>query len=141
MYEEAIAEMQIRAPAQRNPRLAAFLEAVNADLQLKAWWYAQQANAERLQMSDHSWIHVQKVLNIALRLLRLLTKRGVDPVVVSDHGFAAKDAEVVVAAAALLHDTGMSIHRTDHEAYSLFLAARKLDSLLDRVYDEPARSI
>ena len=92
-------------------------------------------------MSDHSWIHVQKVMNIALRLLRLLSRRGVEPVVVTEHGFTPKDAEVVVAAAALLHDTGMSIHRTDHEAYSLFLAARKLDRLLEDVYEEPARSI
>ena len=140
MYEEAIAQMHISAPAERNPRLAGLLEAVNADLQLKAWWYAQQVNAERLQMSDHSWIHVQKVMNIALRLLRLLSRRGVEPDV-CQHGFTPKDAEVVIAAAALLHDTGMSIHRTDHETYSLFLAARKLDHLLEQVYEEPARSI
>ena len=141
VYEDAIAEMSIRAPAERNPKLAALLEAVNADDQLRAWHYMQQVNAERLQMSDHSWIHVQIVVNIALRLLRLLTRRNVEPVVVRDHGLTTKDAEVVVTAAALLHDTGMSIHRTDHEAYSLFLAARKLDTLLDGIYDEPARSI
>ena len=141
MYEDTIAQMHISAPAERSPRLAALLDAVNADMQLKAWWYAQQVTAERLQMSDHSWIHVQKVMNIALRLARLLSRRGVEPVVVTEHGFTAKDAEVVVAAAALLHDVGMSIHRTDHEAYSLFLAARKLDSLLADVYEEPARSI
>ena len=35
----------------------------------------------------------------------------------------------------------MSIHRTDHEAYSLFLAADKLPQLLADVYDEPERSI
>ena len=133
--------MHISAPAERNPKLAALLDAVNADMQLKAWWYVQQTNADRLQMSDHSWIHVQKVMNIALRLLRLLSRRGIEPVVVRDHGFTAKDAEVVVAAAALLHDVGMSIHRADHEAYSLFLAARKLDQLLADVYEEPARSI
>ena len=140
MYEDTIAEMHISAPAERNPRLAGLLEKVNADMQLKAWWFAQQVNAERLQMSDHSWIHVQKVMNIALRLLRLVSRRGVEPVVCT-HGFTAKDAEVVVASAALLHDVGMSIHRTDHEAYSLFLAARKLDELLQDVYEEPARSI
>ena len=141
MYANAIAEMSIRAPSERNPKLAALLEAVNADDQLKAWHYMQQVTAERLQMSDHSWIHVQIVVNIALRLLRLLTRRGIEPVVVRDHGLGGHDAEVVVTAAALLHDTGMSIHRTDHEAYSLFLAARKLDSLLDGIYEEPARSI
>jgi metal-dependent HD superfamily phosphatase/phosphodiesterase len=141
MYEETIAEMHIRAPAERNPKLAALLEAVNADDQLKAWWYVQQTTAERLQMSDHSWIHVQIVVNIALRLLRLLSRRGIEPVVVRDHGFTTKDAEVVVTAAALLHDSGMTIHRADHEAYSLFLAARKLDELLAGVYEEPARSV
>ena len=52
-----------------------------------------------------------------------------------------RDAEVVVAAGALLHDVGMSIHRTDHEAYSLFLAERKLRELLDDVYEEPERTV
>jgi metal-dependent HD superfamily phosphatase/phosphodiesterase len=46
-----------------------------------------------------------------------------------------EDAEVVVALAALLHDVGMSIHRADHEDYSLFLAERKLRELLPEVYD------
>jgi metal-dependent HD superfamily phosphatase/phosphodiesterase len=48
------------------------------------------------------------------------------------------DAEVVVAAGALLHDVGMSIHRADHESYSLFLAERKLRELLADVYKDPA---
>jgi uncharacterized protein len=81
------------------------------------------------------------VANIALRLLRLLGRRGVEPAVVRDYGMDARDAEVVVAAAALLHCVGMSIHRTDHETFSLFLAAGKLDSLLAGIYDEPERSV
>ena len=35
----------------------------------------------------------------------------------------------------------MSIHRTDHEAYSLFLAEPKLRQLLEGVYDEPERTV
>jgi metal-dependent HD superfamily phosphatase/phosphodiesterase len=35
----------------------------------------------------------------------------------------------------------MQVHRTDHEAYSLFLTADKLGSLLQDVYDEPERSV
>ena len=92
-------------------------------------------------MSDHSWVHVQIVLNIALRLLRLLAKAGVEPAMVADHGMGGRDAEVVVAAGALLHDIGMSIHRTDHEAYSLFLAEPKLRELLEDVYEEPERTV
>jgi len=78
---------------------------------------------------------------MALRILRLLVRRDVVPSVVSDYGMDPRDAEVVVAAACLLHDSGMSIHRNDHEAYSLFLAADKLGSLLANAYREPERSV
>jgi metal-dependent HD superfamily phosphatase/phosphodiesterase len=138
---EAIRQVQVGAPTRGNRRLEALFEAVNADDQLKAWWHVAQVNADRLGMSDHSWVHVQIVVNIGLRLLRLLARRGVQPAMVTDHGLRERDAEVVVAAACMLHDSGMSIHRTDHEAYSLFLAAPKLDALLAECYREPERSI
>jgi metal-dependent HD superfamily phosphatase/phosphodiesterase len=138
---EAIAEAKVRAPTRGNRKLESFLSAVNEDEQVRAWWYMTQVHAERLGMSDHSWVHMQIVLNIALRLLRLLAKAGVDPVVVTDHGMSAKDAEVVVAGGALLHDVGMSIHRQDHEAYSLFLASGALERLLTDSYKQPERTI
>src|SRR3954469_9719518 len=87
-----------------------------------------------MRMWIHAWIHIRIVTNIALRILRLLMRRGVVPNVVSDHGMGGRDAEVLVTAACLLHDAGMSIHRTDHEAYSLFLAAAKLPELLADAY-------
>ncbi len=133
--------MRIKAPTRGNRRLEALLEAANADSQLKAWWHAAQVNADRLGMSDHSWIHIQIVVNIALRLFRLLNRRGVEPDMVRVHGMQPQDAEVVIAAGCLLHDTGMGIHRNDHEEYSLFLAADKLGALLERCYDEPERSL
>jgi metal-dependent HD superfamily phosphatase/phosphodiesterase len=86
-------------------------------------------------------VHVQIVLNVSLRLLRLLARSDVEPAMVADHGMGQRDAEVVVAAGSLLHDVGMSIHRADHEAYSLFLAQGALERLLDGIYAEPARSI
>jgi uncharacterized protein len=138
---EAIAEMRLRAPARGNRKLQSLLDAANGDDQLKAWWLVAQKNADRLGMSDHSWIHVQIVLNVALRIFRLLERRGVQPAMVAGHGMTARDAEVVIASACLLHDSGMSIHRTDHEAYSLFLAASKLPELLRTAYDEPDRSV
>jgi metal-dependent HD superfamily phosphatase/phosphodiesterase len=138
---EAIAEAKVRAPTRGNRKLEEFLDAVNGDEQVRAWWYMAQVHAERLGMSDHSWVHTQIVLNIALRLLRLLAKAGVEPAVAADHGMSARDAEVVVAGGALLHDVGMSIHRADHEAYSLFLASGALDRLLAGPYREPKRTI
>jgi metal-dependent HD superfamily phosphatase/phosphodiesterase len=136
-----IDDITIRAPTRGNRKLETLLAAVNGDLQIKAWWHAAGVNAERLDMSDHSWVHIQIVTNIALRLSRLLFRRGIEPSVVKDHGMTERDAEVVIAAGALLHCLGMAIHRTDHERYSLFLAADKLPSLLADAYDEPERTL
>jgi uncharacterized protein len=139
---DAIAEIRIRAPTRGNRRLERLLEAVNGDEQVKAWWHASAVNAtRRLGMSDHSWVHIQIVLNIALRLGRLLFRRGVTPSVVTDYGMSERDAEVVIAAGCLMHCVGMSIHRDDHERYSLFLSADKLGALLETAYQEPERTI
>ncbi|HET6447872.1 MAG TPA: HD domain-containing protein [Conexibacter sp.] len=139
---EAIADVRIRVPTRGNRKLERLLAAVNADDQVKAWWHVSAVNAtRRLGMSDHSWIHIQIVLNVALRLSRILFRRGVVPNVVADYAMSERDAEVVIAAGALFHDTGMTIHRADHEAYSLFLTADKLGALLADAYDEPERSI
>jgi metal-dependent HD superfamily phosphatase/phosphodiesterase len=136
-----IPEVEIRAPTRGNRKLEALFEAANGDRRLHAWWYMQQVNADRRDMSDHSWVHVQIVSNIALRLFRLLNRAGVEPAMVATHGMKARDAEVVIAAACLFHDTGMSIHRTDHEQYSLFLAADRLPGLLAGIYDEPELTV
>ncbi len=139
---EAIADVRIRVPSRGNRKLEQLITAVNADDQLKAWWHVQAVNAtRRLGMSDHSWVHIQIVLNIALRLARLLFRRGVVPSVVADYAMSERDAEVVIASGALFHDSGMIVHRADHEEYSLFLTAQKLPQLLDRIYEEPERSI
>jgi len=138
---DAVAKSQVHAPTRGNRKLERFLDAVNGDDRVRAWWYMAQITSERLGMSDHSWVHVQVVLNIALRLLRLLTKGGIEPAMVTDHGMKDRDAEVVVAGGALLHDVGMSIHRADHEAYSLFLVEERLQQLLDGCYEEPERTV
>jgi uncharacterized protein len=138
---EAVAKAQVHAPTRGNRKLERFLEAVNADERVRTWWYMAQITSERLGMSDHSWVHVQVVLNIALRLMRLLVKGGIEPAMVTDHGMRDRDAEVVVAGGALLHDVGMSIHRADHEAYSLFMVEERLRLLLVESYTEPELTV
>jgi len=133
--------MEIGVPTRGNRKLEALLAAANSDERLRGWWHMQQVNAERLGMSDHSWVHVRIVLNIALRLFRLLGRAGLEPAMVADHGMGRRDAEVVIAAGCMFHDTGMSIHRTDHESFSLFLAADRLPLLLEGIYSEPERTV
>jgi uncharacterized protein len=135
---EAVAQMRIRVPPRANRKLAALLERVNEDKQLKGWWHASNVNAvKRLEINDHSWVHIQIVANIALKLLRQLTKHGVEPAVVRDYGMTRDDAEVVVVLGALLHCVGMAVHREGHEDWSLFLSEPKLRQLLDGLYEDP----
>ncbi len=134
--------IDIRVPARHNPALQQIIDRVNADEELYALWQAMNVNAvERLGMSDHGPVHFQIVSNIALKLLRLLVERGVVPSIVKDHKMTNNDAEVVVVLGALLHDLGMSIHRIDHEQYSLFVAQPKIDDLLEGIYPLAVRTI
>jgi uncharacterized protein len=135
---EAVAQMRINVPARGNRKLRTVIERANGDLQLKGWWHAANVNAvARMEINDHSWVHVQIVANIALKLLRQLFKHGVEPSVVRDYSLERDDAEVVVLLGAFLHCVGMAIHRDGHEDFSLFLAEPKARELLAGLYDEP----
>jgi metal-dependent HD superfamily phosphatase/phosphodiesterase len=135
---EAVEQMRIRVPERGNRKLREVIERVNRDEQLKAWWHVSNVNAAvRLEINDHSWVHIQIVSNIALKLLRQLEKHGIEANVVRDYGMTRQDAEVVVALTALTHCIGMSVHREGHEDYSLFLAEPKLRELLAGIYEEP----
>ncbi|HEV8460185.1 MAG TPA: HD domain-containing protein [Gaiellaceae bacterium] len=135
---EAVAQMRIRVPVRANRKLRTVLDRVNKDDQLKGWWHVANVNAvARMEINDHSWVHIQIVTNIALKLLRQLTKHHVEPNVVRDYGFTRDDAEVIVVLTALTHCIGMSVHRHGHEDFSLFLAEPKLRELLQGIYEEP----
>jgi uncharacterized protein len=135
---EAVAQMRIRVPVRANRKLRTVLDRVNRDDQLKGWWHVANVNAvARMEINDHSWVHIQIVTNIALKLLRQLTKHHVEPNVVRDYGFTRDDAEVIVVLTALTHCVGMSVHRHGHEDFSLFLAEPKLRELLQGIYEEP----
>jgi metal-dependent HD superfamily phosphatase/phosphodiesterase len=134
----AVEQMRINVPVRGNRKLRTVISRANEDKQLKAWWHVANVNAAvRLEINDHSWVHIQIVANIALKLLRQLTKHGVEPTLVRDYGFDNDDAEIVVTLGALLHCIGMAVHRDGHEEFSLFLAEPKARDLLAGVYEEP----
>src|SRR5712691_5873462 len=113
---QAVEQMRINVPTRGNRKLRTLVERVNADKQLKGWWHVANVNAVvRMEINDHSWVHVQIVANIALKLLRQLTKHGIEPSLVRDYG----------------------IHRDGHEDFSLFLAEPKVRELLAGLYEEP----
>jgi len=132
----------MHVPDRHNPKLHRVMEIVNTDDDLYALWTASNVNAvERLGMTDHGPVHVKIVMNIAVRMLRLLAEAGIEPGVVENYKMEQNDAEVVVALAALLHDLGMSIHRAEHETYSLFIAQAKLEQILPEIYSRREQTI
>jgi metal-dependent HD superfamily phosphatase/phosphodiesterase len=140
--ERFASRVTMNVPDKHNPKLHKVMELVNADDDLYALWLAANVNAiERLGMTDHGPVHVKIIMNIAVRMLRLLVEAGVQPAVVAQYGMHSDDAEVVVALAALLHDVGMSIHRSGHEEFSLFIAKSKLDEMLPKIYDRRTSTI
>src|SRR5919198_2029825 len=106
---EAVKQMRINVPVRGNRKLRRLVERVNEDTQLKAWWHAASVNAvARMHINDHSWVHIQIVANIGLKLVRQLTKHHVEPSLVGDYGYESDDSEVVVLLAALTHCVGMA---------------------------------
>ena len=132
----------MRVPARHNVTLATIVDRLNADLEIQQLWKCANVTAsDRLGMTDHGPVHIRIVVNIALRLLRLLAEAEVPFGVVKDYGLRAEDAEVVTVLAAALHDVGMAIHRTGHEQFSLVLAPPLVRRLLTGLYEEPVLTI
>ena len=113
--------------AKKNRKIKRLVQHINEDAELLQLWKCANVNAvDRGGISDHGEIHIRIVANAALKMLRLLVAGGV----VKNHGLEQEDAEVIVVLAACLHDIGISVHRSQHERYSLFLAYPKARELL-----------
>jgi metal-dependent HD superfamily phosphatase/phosphodiesterase len=129
-------------PSNGNDKIRKLRDIVNSDAELRQLWRCANVNAVmRCGISDHGEIHIRIVANAALRILRLLVEGGVTPSVVEHHGLTREDAEVVVVLAACLHDTGISIHRDEHERYSLIIGYTKARQILSQIYAEPQLTI
>ena len=71
--------LKMTAPTRHNSKLRDVLDLVNDDDDLYGLWIASNVNAvERLDMTDHGPVHVKIVMNMGLRLLRLLLDAGIE---------------------------------------------------------------
>jgi metal-dependent HD superfamily phosphatase/phosphodiesterase len=134
--------LPLNLPTRHNDRLQQLVARVDRDEELHTMWHCANVNAvDRAGITDHGGVHIKIVANIALKLVRLLIEAGVPMGVTENHGLTHDEAEVIVVLASCLHDLGISIHRSQHEQYSLFLADRKARELLDGLYDVRQRTI
>ncbi len=110
---------------------------ISEDVRIQTLWRCANVMAiDRMGYSDHGPTHVRIVANSALKMLRILMKRGVVPNVVKDYALTTADAEVVVVLAAVLHDLGMAVEREHHDEHSIVLSVGYLERYLGSLYDE-----
>jgi metal-dependent HD superfamily phosphatase/phosphodiesterase len=134
--------MLFKIPIRHSELLREVVERINQDEELLQLWRCANMNSvDRMHYPDHGQVHIKIVANMGLKMLRMLADAGVEMNVVIDYGLTIEDAEVIVVLAACLHDLGISIHRDNHELYSIGLANLKLKELLDGLYDLPQRTI
>lgn len=107
------------------------LTEVNSNREIKTLWRIMNVNAiERLGYTDHGPMHFNIVANYGLQIARIFEKKGIKMSIVKDFGLTNDHAEVVIFLACIMHDLGMSIHRVNHEIFSLFIARDFLKEIL-----------
>lgn len=129
--KQSLDSIRITVPVVGNKILDEVLTRVNKNDELKTLWKIINVNAtNRLGYSDHGPTHFQIVANYALNISKILNSKGVEMSIVKDLGLTYEHAEVVIFLASIMHDLGMSIHRVNHEMFSLFIARDFLKEVL-----------
>ena len=104
---------------------------INSNREIKTLWRITNVNAiERLGFTDHGPTHFNIVANFGLKIARILEKKRIQFSIVKDFGLTSDHAEVVIFLGCIMHDLGMSIHRENHEIFSLFIARDFMKEIL-----------
>lgn len=129
-------------PVADNRKLRHIIDEVRKDVRLHALWRCSNVMAiDRMGYTDHGPTHVKIVANSALKMLRILVEKKVQPSVVKDYGMKNEDAEVVVVLGSIFHDLGMTVIRDGHELFSALLASGFIEEYLQGTYSEEERMI
>jgi len=117
-----------------DERVNATLDLLGTDPEVQSLLSAQNVNpVTRKRYNDHGPKHVEIVRNRALCLYDLLKGTDVSFNGAAEQGLSEADEGVIIALATTLHDIGHVVHRDDHPAYSIPLAADVLDRLLEEL--------
>ncbi len=95
--------------------------------------YANTVSISRLGLNDHGPVHMKIVCHNALKMLSILHEVGVKTSLEKENVGTFADSMAAVMIAALLHDSGMSISRKDHELYSGIISFSIITDLLKQV--------
>jgi len=95
--------------------------------------YANTVSITRLGLNDHGPVHMKTVCRNALKMLCILHEAGICTSLEKEKVGSFADSVCAVMLASLLHDSGMTIGRKDHEQYSGFICFSIITRLLNSV--------
>ncbi len=95
--------------------------------------YANHVSINRLGLNDHGPVHMKIVCYNALKMLYLLHEAGIKTSLEKEQAGTFSDSIAAVMIASLLHDSGMTIGRTDHELYSGIITFGIITDVLKQV--------
>lgn len=122
-------------PYRENKKLEQIMAIIQQDSILNSFWKCSNIMAiDRMGYTDHGPTHVKIVANLALKLLRILVRNGVEPSIVKNYKMKNSDSEVVVVLGSIFHDLGMIVQRNDHEKYGVMVALKFLEKFLNKIY-------
>ncbi|NWF97127.1 MAG: HD domain-containing protein [Candidatus Thorarchaeota archaeon] len=133
-HQKTTLKERVRKLFEDNPLCLVAFDELENDIEVQTILEDTNRMAiDRLGYSDHGHIHSLIVTKSGGELFNAL--RGtVEPTIVQEGTGDLQDAQLVVLLACYLHDVGMSVHREEHNDFSVVLAMPIIERVLAKVY-------
>jgi len=95
--------------------------------------YANTVSISRLGLNDHGPVHMKIVCRNALKMLRILHEANIKTSLEQESSGTFADSVSAVMLASLLHDSGMTIGRSNHELYSAVISYSIINNVLKQL--------
>ncbi len=127
---------RVRRLFKKNPLCLTAFDALESDMEVQTLLEDTNRMAiDRLGYSDHGHVHSLIVTKNGIELLNKISA-AMEPTIVREGTGTFQDAQLVVMLGCYLHDIGMSVHREQHNEFSVFLATPIVDRILSTIYPD-----
>jgi len=119
-------------PEDRLPER--ILEELISDNEVKSIQdYANNVSISRIGLNDHGPVHMRIVCKNAVKILKLMHRAGIPTSLEKEGCGRLSDSISAVIMASMLHDSGMTIGRKDHELYSGIICYGIVSRILEKL--------
>jgi metal-dependent HD superfamily phosphatase/phosphodiesterase len=92
--------------------------------------YANNVSIVRIGLNDHGPVHMKTVCKNALKMMIILMDAGIHTSLENEQAGTKADSISALILASMLHDSGMTIGRKDHELYSGIISYSLITDIL-----------